>query len=276
MLLPPFWRGRLSHAPAGIRLLRFRAVLRAAQAVPSYRSLLAVAGFHSPEAIDAITDVDAVLAALKPTLWSQYSSLFLDREPSWRQSPWASETRSALLVTYSEARAGIASIKATPSTAVDLYSDAGVTRATADLFHLSRSLASTPNALTSAQLRPDVAVVVFSGMDAGVLTEEQRDQIWNYYQVPLFEQLVGTDGKVIAAECEVHSGLHISPLAAILECVDEEVLVTSLTDTEHPAVRVLSGLTGHIETSPCECGRVEPRLIGLGRSAPDRAATAVA
>ncbi len=274
MLLPLFWRGRQSHAPAGIRLSRFRAVLRAAQAVPAYRDRIAQAGLGSPELLDAIVDVEVALAALKPISWSHYTSLFTTRTPSWRQRPVNTETRSALLVPYAEARAGAGSVKSAAGLEGDLYSDAGIARATADLFRLSRSLDSPGR--TNSQPGPDMAVVVFSGMDAGVLTDEQRDQIWEYYQVPLFEQLLGTDGKVIAMECEVHSGLHINPAATILECVEGEIVMTSLTDTDHPAIRVWSGLTGKIDATPCECGRVEARLLGLGKSVHDRSAMAVA
>jgi hypothetical protein len=223
--------------------------------------------------VDGVVDVEAALAALQPISWLHYTSLFNTRPPVWRQRPANSETRSALLVPYAEARSGAGSVKAT-GIENDLYSDAGIVRATADLFRLSRSLDS-PSA-GNLRARPDMAVVVFSGMDAGVLTDEQRDQIWAYYQVPLFEQLVGTDGQVIAMECEVHSGLHINPAAAVLECVDGEIVMTSLTDTEHPAIRVWSGLTGRIDATPCECGRVEARLLGLGKSAEDRSAMAVA
>jgi len=275
MLLPPFWRGRQSHAPAGIRLSRFRAVLRAAQVVPAYRERFVQAGLASPEMVDAVIDIESALKAMKPISWVNYTSLFLAREPSWRQRPADTETRSALLVPYAEARSGTASVKGSPGAENDLYSGAAIVRATSDLFRLSRSLRSVVAGNRLAP-RPDMAVVVFSGMDAGVLTEAQRDQIWAYYQVPLFEQLVGTDGKVIAAECEVHSGLHVSPAAAVLECVEGEILVTSLTDTEHPAIRVWSGLTGEIDWTPCECGRVEARLLGLGRSTHDQSATAVA
>jgi len=275
MLIPPFWRGRQSHAPAGIRLTRFRSVLRAAHAVPTCRERFVSAGISSPEAIEAIVDVDAALAALKPIAWSRYQSLFPKRDRSWRKIPSGAETRSALLVTYAEARAGGATVKALPGGGNDLYSDNGIERATADLFRLSRALGAN-HGIPSTQPRPDAAVMVFSGMDAGVLTESQRDQIWAYYQVPLFEQLVGTDGKVIAMECEVHSGLHISPSEVILESVDGEIVFTSLTDTRHPAIRVWSGLTGEIDVNPCECGRVEARLLGLARSVEDRSAIAVA
>lgn len=274
MLLPPFWRGRQSHAPAGIRLSRFRAVLRAAQAVPAYRERFAKAGLTSPETVDALVDVEAALTTLNPISWSHYTSIFAGRRPSWRRRPANSETRSALLVPYAEARSGAGSCNRTDDVN-DLYSDAGIGRATADLFRLSRSLSSASEKNGTLQ-RPDMAVVVFSGMDAGVLTEEQRDQIWAYYQVPLFEQLVGTDGNVIATECEVHAGLHISPAAVVLERVDGEIVVTSLTDTEHPAIRVWSGLTGEIDGTPCECGRVEARLLGLEHSIRDRSAKAVA
>jgi hypothetical protein len=53
--------------------------------------------------------------------------------------------------------------------------------------------------------------------------------------VPLFEQVIGKSGKLLAAECEAHDGLHVvSPdLSLHGEPVDE---------------------------SPCPCGRKTPRI----------------
>jgi hypothetical protein len=54
-------------------------------------------------------------------------------------------------------------------------------------------------------------IVVFTGPDYGVLTQDVREVLWNQSQVPLFEQLVSTDRIVIARECDAHAGLHLDP-----------------------------------------------------------------
>ncbi len=130
--------------------------------------------------------------------------------------------------------------------------------ATVDLYNLSQSLQSTTPLKDT-----DHGLVVFSGVDAGLMTAEQRHDLWERYQVPLFEQFLGTDGRVVAAECELHAGLHIRPNGAVFELLDDELVITSLTDEASPALRMQSGFTGQIDREPCECGRLEPRLIGL-------------
>ena len=87
-------------------------------------------------------------------------------------------------------------------------------------------LRNVPAAPTSLK-----TVVIFS---SSPLTEPDRDWLWNKFQVPCFEQLLGSHGRVIAEECEVHCGLHV------LETVPASAMLTSVE---------------------CACGRVEPRLL---------------
>ena len=172
---------------------------------------------------------------------------------------------------YALARSGVDSCRTTLSGYTDLYSVRGMASATEDLRRLGQALSNPPSAETD---EADLAMVVFSGMDAGVLTEEQRNQLWDKHQMPFFEQFVGTDGRVVASECEVHSGLHVRGEDAVVECVDGEIVLTSLTDQQTPALKVLSGLSGTIEKEACDCGRTEPRIMSLARASKSRAAAA--
>jgi phenylacetate-coenzyme A ligase PaaK-like adenylate-forming protein len=79
----------------------------------------------------------------------------------------------------------------------------------------------------------------------------------------MFEHLVGMDGELLAWECEAHYGLHIVEDHAVFESVQDELLLTSLTDLIQPTIQLRTGWTAHIETEPCDCGRTAPRLIGL-------------
>jgi len=73
------------------------------------------------------------------------------------------------------------------------------------------------------------------------LTEEDRERLWRAFRVPVFEQRVDQSGRLLAAECEAHDGLHVeSPEASPRS---DEVL----------------------ETGPCGCGRTTPRLIAPER-----------
>ena len=82
----------------------------------------------------------------------------------------------------------------------------------------------------------NVAIVVLTSLDDSPLTDDHRGLLWRAFGVPMFEQLRGWDGAVVARECEVHDGLHI----------DESVAV--------------SDLGGQIVSERCECGLETPRL----------------
>jgi hypothetical protein len=106
-------------------------------------------------------------------------------------------------------------------------------------------------------------VVSFTGGEQGELAEDDRERFWRVFQVPVFEQRLGFDGRVIAYECEAHDGLHIVPeRAAIEETAHSELLLTSLTDLRRPTLRVGTRLGGSIQHDCCDCGNAAARLIG--------------
>ena len=90
----------------------------------------------------------------------------------------------------------------------------------------------------------DTAIVVLTSIDESPLASRHRDLLWRVFGVPVFEQLRGSDGAVIASECEVHDGLHF----------------------QHAG---FPGLKGEIVTDHCACGSETPRLRSRasGRSA---------
>lgn len=62
-------------------------------------------------------------------------------------------------------------------------------------------------ALRSTELRHAVVVLTY-GLNPG-LSEEDRDFLWNAFGVPVFEQCLGPDNELLAAECEAHDGMHV-------------------------------------------------------------------
>ena len=82
---------------------------------------------------------------------------------------------------------------------------------------------------------PAHAVVVLWRAGESLLTPEQRGFLWRAFRVPVFEQIIGDRGEVLAAECEAHEGLHV----------------------ESAWFRP-SGLA--LEMAVCGCGRKTPRL----------------
>ena len=83
------------------------------------------------------------------------------------------------------------------------------------------------------------------------MTDTDRENLWSDYRVPVFEQVIGKSGKLLAAECEAHHGLHVCSPALPLhgEPVDD---------------------------SPCPCGRKTPRIGVAHRATLERRIAAYA
>jgi hypothetical protein len=78
-----------------------------------------------------------------------------------------------------------------------------------------------------------------------------RERLWRAFHVPVFEQIIGDQGVLLASECEAHDGLHID--VAGLDCTPYSV-----------------------ETSLCACGRKSPRLSHAETAERTRAAAVYA
>jgi hypothetical protein len=59
---------------------------------------------------------------------------------------------------------------------------------------------------------PTFPIIVFTGARHGFLDNAARDQMWQRFGVPVFEQLLDDEDCVVASECEAHDGLHLEPL----------------------------------------------------------------
>jgi hypothetical protein len=95
------------------------------------------------------------------------------------------------------------------------------------------------------------ALIVLARPDGDLLTREQRRRLWKGFRVPVFEQIIGANGILLAADCEAHDGLHI----------------------ESPKFDTGARL---IEAAPCGCGRPGPRLKRVEQIEEIRAAAAYA
>ena len=91
------------------------------------------------------------------------------------------------------------------------------------------------------------ALIVLERPGGVRLTDDDRDLFWRAFRVPVFEQIIGPSGQLLARECEAHDGLHI----------------------EAPGLRIDAKV---VDTSLCPCGRQTPRFgvqpkAGLVKSA---------
>jgi len=80
-------------------------------------------------------------------------------------------------------------------------------------------------------------VVVLTDLDGEPLADGYREFLWQALGVPVFEQIRGADGAVVARECEAHDGLHLDP-----------------------AARPTSEMSVALVNDHCECGSEAPRL----------------
>jgi hypothetical protein len=71
------------------------------------------------------------------------------------------------------------------------------------------------------------------------LTAEDREWLWRAFRVPIFEQVIGKRGELLATECAAHDGMHI----------------------ESPRLPLNGHSDLYVEESPCGCGRRTPRLL---------------
>jgi hypothetical protein len=85
------------------------------------------------------------------------------------------------------------------------------------------------------------ALIVLARPGGRRLAEIDRERLWQDFRLPVFEQIIGPSGDLLAAECEAHDGLHVE-------------------SSDLPMGRET------IDTSPCPCGRKTPR-IGVARGA---------
>jgi len=91
------------------------------------------------------------------------------------------------------------------------------------------------------------ALIVLHPMNHPRLREVDRDWLWRVFGLPVFEQVIGPRGLVLATECEAHDGLHVESASGDLMLRD--------------AV---------LNSSPCPCGRSSPRTASPPATQPLR------
>jgi hypothetical protein len=112
---------------------------------------------------------------------------------------------------------------------VSAFAPAAIAASREQLFGLA--VADRPPALTHA-------VIVLANPGVPFLSLAERVRFWRAFSVTVFEQIIGTNGELVAAVCEAHDGLHI----------------------ETPGLP-FDGF--RMEISACGCGRKTPRLTSV-------------
>ncbi|MEO8098803.1 MAG: hypothetical protein ABI811_13960 [Acidobacteriota bacterium] len=95
------------------------------------------------------------------------------------------------------------------------------------------------------------ALIAVSRWGQPLLTASERERLWRAFHVPVFEQIIGATGRVLAAECEAHDGLHV-------------------------AQSTVEQGTYSVDESPCPCGKKTARLSSATPAERVRSAAAYA
>jgi hypothetical protein len=120
-----------------------------------------------------------------------------------------------------------------------LYPSVRATPAPSSFGH-PMAVSGTFQQLAQAAMRrvePRRAVFVLQNEGDSLLTDAQRDELWDRFEVPVYVLLLDADRKVCAYECEAHGDLHL----------------TRDSTARRP-------IPPGIEASPCGCGRPGPRM----------------
>lgn len=86
--------------------------------------------------------------------------------------------------------------------------------------------------LAAQGLRLEHAVIAFTYGGEEGLSSADRESFWRAFGVPVFEQYLDAHNRLLAMECDAHSGLHV-----VAGCGDL-----------------------HLEHEPCACGNRSPRI----------------
>jgi len=267
------WQKRKEAEPVDCQLERFRKVLLAALETEWYRPVLEKAGIGARAEVDSLRSISEALPRFPPLDLADYReslAQFLnprapEPEPQRLRCFFEPAPKIAVLLPGFEQSAGVRVFASDWTRKLEKFHAEVIAAPLEVLRHLARSIQEGRVAVPPLTH----AVVPFTGIQEGLITEQDRELFWRAFQVPVYEQFLGFDGRLVAWECEAHVGLHVEAENAFLETHcrngNEELLLTSLTDLRHPALRLATGFQGLIIGGECGCGSKTRRLADVQR-----------
>ncbi len=262
------WRGRGSRDRIEERLASFRQVLLAAQRTRRYRPALESAGLEAPGAVSRLCSIEEALKKLPSMDWAEFRGSPADFYNPAAPTPALQRLRYP---TNQEIRTAVLGPRLAENNSVRMFDRDWLEQvrnfrpqAVAAPVGVLMRLAATAGGPARGLPVMTHAVVAFTGPEHGTLSDNERNTLWSAFEVPVFEQCIGADGSLLAWECEAHDGLHTVEENVIVEQgPHSELILTSLTDRRHPAIRLSTSLAAKLQTDTCECGQPGPRLLGL-------------
>jgi hypothetical protein len=257
----------------GARLKRFRRVLASAAETAYYRPWMDRAGLAEPAGIAEFESAEQVLARLPR---SELASILEDFELLRNPAGERPEPRELCYPLDLPPRVAVLFPGFRETHSIRLFPDNWSRKLNRYRPNAIAGPAGVLRALVLAvrdgriRMQPLThAVIVFTGIEHGILRQADRDLFWQVFQVPMFEQLRGLGGELLAMECEAHHGLHICAADSLMEVEETqfgaELVYTSLVSLEYPLVRLATGLAADVQATPCGCGDESVRLTSLRR-----------
>lgn len=251
------------------RTANLRRVLAAALRTGFYQPWLEAAAIDTPEKIATLPDPVEALRFLPPLPASLYagrkeqfrSSMFRSAERAELRHPLPGKLRVAVLTSgFRESR----TVRVFPNEldgALSRYRPQALAGPLGRLEELASKIRAGSVRLPS----PTHALIVLLRPDESLLDDAQRASLWEVFGAPVFQQVVGFDGRLLAWECEAHEGLHVVEEQAIFECCrgpeGEALLVSSLTDKLFPMLRLKTPWRAKLGHELCGCGQPGERLL---------------
>lgn len=94
-------------------------------------------------------------------------------------------------------------------------------------------------------ISPSHAIVIFTEEGHRCLTDADRDALWRGFRVPVFEQVITSEGKLAAWECEAHEGMHLTDGARAVA----DRIMAGECDCGSPATRIFNPTTAPVFTA---------------------------
>ncbi len=278
------WKSLWGRRPSAARQASFRSVLLAALNTRFYGRLLESAGLGTPQEIARLDSVEEALARLpraEPGYVRMDSGAMINpdapegggRDLFWPLPPAA---RTAVLAAGFRWRPGVRTFRRVTRSRLASFEPEALAGPVSELHRLADRIVDRWDGMPPLRH----SVIAFVILRQAFLSDEAREMFWRVFKVPVFGQIFGLSGELLAWECEAHEGYHIQDGRSVIE-VDRhggepELLVTSLAGLRRPAIRLATGLTGSIERSTCGCGIEGPRLVGVRRKSPAKFTVAAA
>jgi len=177
----------------------------------------------------------------------------------WRGC-WRQEARAAAIAPWFPVCAGIRVFPELDSPALGEFSPSVIGATAPILVWLAEEALARRLRLPGL----DRALVAWSAIGHAVLKPAERDLLWLAYPVPVYEEIRGPRGELLAWECEAHCGLHVAERRAVFVAGEDGELSVCLGYPDGRTTPPLSlGLEGRVETAACACGRAGRRILEL-------------